>query len=167
MTTRILFVCLGNICRSPLAEGVFNHLAAQAGRAHEFEVDSCGTGGWHAGEPPDPRTREVAQQHGITLNRRARQFQRSDFNGFDLIIAMDRGNVSDLLSFSSLKPDHRAKLKLLREYDPHADGSLDVPDPWYGGMDGFERVYQMIERSAKKLLESIPSPLSQRERGRG
>jgi protein-tyrosine phosphatase len=157
MTTRILFVCLGNICRSPLAEGIFTHLAAQADRAHEFEVDSCGTGGYHVGERPDSRTDVVARNHGITLNRRARPFERSDFNKFDLIVAMDRENASDLLSFSSLKPEHRAKVKLLREFDSQADGSLDVPDPWYGGMDGFERVYQMIERSAKKLLESIES----------
>jgi len=155
---KILFVCLGNICRSPLAEAIFNHLAAQAGRANEFIVDSCGTGGWHAGEPPDPRTRAVAQQHGVALKRRARQFQRTDFNDFDLIVAMDRENVSDLLSFSTLKPEHRAKVKLLREFDPQADGNLDVPDPWYGGPDGFERVYQMIERSAKALLDSIPRP---------
>ena len=155
MTTRILFVCMGNICRSPLAEGVFNHLAAQAGRAAEFEVDSCGTGGWHAGDPPDPRSRAVARKHGITLKSRARQFQRSDFNNFDLILAMDRDNRADLLSFANLRPEHAAKVKLLREYDPEANGHLDVPDPYYGGPDGFEDVYQMIQRSAKRLLETI------------
>ena len=155
MTTRILFVCMGNICRSPLAEGIFNHLAAQAGHAHEFEVDSCGTGGWHVGELPDPRSRAVAQKHGLTLHHRARQFQRSDFNNFDLIIAMDRESKSDLLSFSGLKPEQAAKVKLLLEWEPQADGDLDVPDPYYGGLEGFEHVYQMIERSAQKLLESI------------
>ena len=155
MTTKILFVCLGNICRSPLAEGVFNHLAAQAGRAAEFEVDSCGTGGWHAGELPDPRSRAVAQKHGLTLSHRARQFERSDFNNFDFIIAMDQSNKSDLLSFSNLKPEQAAKVKLLREWDSQANGDLDVPDPYYGGPEGFEVMYQMIERSAKKLLESL------------
>lgn len=154
MTTHILFVCLGNICRSPLAEGVFNHLAAQAGRAREFEVDSCGTANYHVGERPDPRTLAVARNHGIALNRRARQFERSDFDTFDLIVAMDRSNASDLLSFSDLKPEHRNKIRLLREFDPQADGSLDVPDPWYGGPDGFEAVYQMLQRSAKRLLET-------------
>ena len=156
MTTRILFVCMGNICRSPVAEGVFNHLAAQAGRAGEFEVDSAGTGDWHAGELPDPRSRAVAHQHGLTLTHRARQIERADFNRFDLIIAMDRDNVADLLSFSTLTPDQRAKIKLLREFDPKADGYLDVPDPYYGGPEGFERMYEMIERSACELLKSIP-----------
>ncbi|MEK7787290.1 MAG: low molecular weight protein-tyrosine-phosphatase [Chloroflexota bacterium] len=156
MTTRILFVCMGNICRSPVAEVVFNHLAAQAGRAGEFEVDSAGTGGWHEGELPDPRSRAVARKHGLTLNRRARQIERADFNRFDLIVAMDRDNLSDLRSFSSLTPEQRAKIKLLREFDPKADGYLDVPDPYYGGPDGFERMYEMIERSARELLKSLP-----------
>jgi protein-tyrosine phosphatase len=146
---------MGNICRSPLAEGVFNHLAAQAGRAGEFEVDSCGTGGWHAGEPPDLRSQSVALKHGVVLNHKARQFQRSDFDSFDLILAMDQINKADLLSFSNLKAEHGAKVKLLREWDPKAGGDLDVPDPYYGGASGFEVVYQMIERSTKKLLETL------------
>ncbi len=148
---------MGNICRSPVAEGVFNHLATQAGRADEFEVDSAGTGGWHEGELPDPRSRAVARKHGLTLNRRARQIERADFHRFDLIIAMDRDNLSDLRSFSSLTPEQRAKVKLLREFDPQANGHLDVPDPYYGGPDGFERMYEMIERSARELLKSVPA----------
>ena len=161
MTTKILFVCTGNICRSPVAEAVFNHLAEQAGRGREFEVDSAGTGGWHAGESPDPRSRAIAQKHGLALAHRARQVRRSDFNDFDLIIAMDQENHSDLLSFSALKPGQRAKVKLLREFDPQADadamrGGLDVPDPYYCGPEGFERMYELIERSARKLLESLP-----------
>lgn len=155
MTTRILFVCMGNICRSPLAEGVFNHVAAQAGRSTEFEVESCGTGGWHAGEPPDMRAQSVALKHGVVLNHRARQFQQSDFDQFDLIVAMDKSNKSDLLSFSNLKPEQAAKVKLLREWDPKAGSDLDVPDPYYGGTSGFEVVYQMIERSTRKLLVSL------------
>ncbi len=155
MPKKILFVCMGNICRSPLAEGVFNHLAAQAGRTNDFEIDSCGTGGWHAGELADPRSRAVAQKYGLRLTHRARQFKRSDFNDFDLIVAMDEDNRSDLLSFSDLKPEQKAKVHLLREWDEQARGDLDVPDPYYGGPDGFERIYQMIERSAKKLLESL------------
>ncbi len=151
---KILFVCLGNICRSPLAEGVFLHLAHQAGRGHEFEADSCGMGNWHAGEHPDPRSQAVARKHGVTLNHRARQFDRSDFKNFDLIIAMDHDNKSNLLSFSNLKPEELAKIKLLREYDPEANGNLNVPDPYYGGADGFELVYQMVERAGKRLLES-------------
>jgi len=107
---KILFVCLGNICRSPLAEGVFVHLARQAGRGDEFEVDSCGTGSWHVGEHPDPRSQAVARKHGMILNHRARDMQRSDFENFDLIIAMDRQNKSDLLSFSNLKPEEGTKV---------------------------------------------------------
>jgi protein-tyrosine phosphatase len=158
MTTRILFVCMGNICRSPLAEGIFNHLAAQAGRAGEFSVDSCGTGGWHVGEPVDPRSRAVAGRHGLTLTHRARQFQRADFGKFDLIVAMDRDNQSDLLSFSNLRPEQAARVRLVREWDPQADGDLDVPDPYYGGPEGFEAMYQMLERSLRGLLESLPRP---------
>jgi len=152
---RILFVCLGNICRSPLAEGVFLHLAQQAGRGDEFEVDSCGTGSWHVGEHPDPRSQATARKHGVILNHRARDVNRSDFKNFDLIIAMDRDNKSDLLSFSNLKPEEQAKVKLLREYDPETNGDLDVPDPYYGSADGFEEVYQMVERAGKKILESL------------
>ncbi|MEK7442130.1 MAG: low molecular weight protein-tyrosine-phosphatase [Chloroflexota bacterium] len=152
---KILFVCLGNICRSPLAEGVFVHLARQAGRGDEFEVDSCGTGSWHVGEHPDPRSQAIARTHGMILNHRARQFERADFKNFDLLIAMDRQNKSDLLSFSNRKPEERAKVKMLREYDPEANGDLNVPDPYYGGADSFEQVYQMVERAGKKLLESL------------
>jgi len=152
---KILFVCLGNICRSPLAEGLFRHLVAQSQRGAEFEIDSCGTGGWHAGESPDPRSQAVAQKHGLVLNHRARQFQRSDFDHYDLIIVMDHNNKADLLSFSNLKPEHAAKVRLMREWDSKANGDLDVPDPYYGGPNGFEVMYQMIERSAKRLLESL------------
>ena len=154
MTTKILFVCAGNICRSPLAEGVFAHLAGQAGRGGDYEIDSAGMGGWHAGELADPRSRAIAKAHGINIDHhRVRQFDRRDYDHFDLIVAMDGDNKSDLLSFSSLTPAHRAKVKLLREFDPQADGHLDVPDPYYGGPGGFENVYQMIERSAKELLK--------------
>lgn len=147
---------MGNICRSPVAEGVFNHLVAQAGRAGEFQVDSAGTGDWHAGQLPDPRSRAVAHKHGLALSHRARQIEHADFSRFDLIIVMDRDNLSDLRSFSSLTPEQRAKVKLLREFDPQANGNLEVPDPYYGGPEGFERMYEMIERSARELLKSVP-----------
>jgi protein-tyrosine phosphatase len=147
---------MGNICRSPVAEGVFAHLAAQAGRAGEFEIDSAGTGGWHTGEAPDPRSRIVAEKHGVTLDHTARQVAHSDFNNFDLLIVMDHDNRYDLLSFFKLTPSQRAKVKLLREWDPQARGDLDIPDPYYGGPEGFEQMYDVIERSARGLLDSIP-----------
>ena len=153
MTTRILFICLGNICRSPLAEGIFLHLAQQAGRAHEFEIDSAGTYEGHVGQLPDPRSRTTAELHGIRLNHRARQVERRDLDRFDMIMAMDYENQMELLS---LAPNHVAKIKLMREYDPKANGDLNVPDPYYGARDGFEVVYKMLERSARELLRSIP-----------
>lgn len=157
MTTKILFVCTGNICRSPVAEAVFAHLAEQAGRGDEFELDSAGTGGWHAGELADPRSRAVAQKHGLTLTHHARQVSRTDFKDFDFLIIMDREHREDLLTFANLNAAQRAKVKLLREWDPKADGDLEVPDPYYGGPEGFEQMYEMIERSARELLKSIPT----------
>nr|MBI2904420.1 low molecular weight phosphotyrosine protein phosphatase [Chloroflexota bacterium] len=161
MTTRILFVCLGNICRSPLAESIFKDMAAQAGRGDEFEVDSAGTYDGHVGHPADRRTRAVAAAHGLTLDHTVRQVAQADFDTFDLILAMDFENKADLLSFSALTPEQKAKVKLFREYDPQARGSFDmnVPDPYYGASNGFELVYAMLERTAKGLLASL-SPQS-------
>ncbi len=150
MTDRVLFVCLGNICRSPLAEGVFRHLAAERGIV--VEADSAGTGAWHEGEPPDPRSCEVAARHGIDLDgQRARAVVEADFERFDMILAMDRQNLEDL---QRLRPPHaRARIARLRDHDPEGPG--DVPDPYYGGDQGFERVYRMIHRSCEALLDSL------------
>jgi protein-tyrosine phosphatase len=144
----VLFVCLGNICRSPLAEGVMEHLAEDL----ELVVDSAGTGGWHVGEPADPRSIEVAERHGITLGSRARKVREDDFDEFDLIIAMDRSNLEDL---EALRDGGSAELRLFREFDPEAGGEMDVPDPYYGGPDGFDDVYEMVLRGCRKLLEEI------------
>ena len=153
-TKRILFVCLGNIVRSPLAENLFLHLAANAGFGDRYTADSAGTGGWHAGEQPDARMRQVALQHGFRYSGRARQFVRQDFDRFDLIIAMDRENRADLLDLSRNEED-RSKIYLLREFDPQAGPNPEVPDPYYGGLDGFEMVYQIIERSCQGLLKTL------------
>jgi protein-tyrosine phosphatase len=150
--TRVLFVCLGNICRSPLAEGVFRHLTRARDVADLYHADSAGTGSWHVGEPPDRRSAEVAHRNGVLLEGEARQVVPEDFERFDWIIAMDRSNLRDLETMRRQKG--RAKLQLLRDFDPEP-GSRDVPDPYYGGPDGFEKVYAMVHRSSEALLERL------------
>ena len=151
---RICFVCQGNIIRSPLAKNLFIHIARQAGTGDRFTVDSAGTSGWHVGEPPDPRMLRVAARHGIEYDGRARQFQRKDFERFDLIVVMDTENRLDLLALAG-SPQQVAKVHLLREYDPLGGPNVSVPDPYYGRVDGFEEVYQSIERAVKGLLEAL------------
>ncbi len=151
---RILFVCLGNIVRSPLAENLFRRLTQQAGVGHKYEADSAGTGSWHVGEPPDPRMVRVAAQHGLQYGGRARQFKREDFERFDLIIAMDIDNRAFLFN-KARTAEEQAKIHLLREFDPEGGPNASVPDPYYGGPDGFETVYQIVERSCKGLLEQL------------
>jgi protein-tyrosine phosphatase len=144
-----LFVCLGNICRSPLAEGVMRHKVRQAGQMDRFSLDSAGTGAWHVGNPADRRSVSVGAIHGVDLSDlRARQVSVEDFYRFDLILAMDVSNLSDL---RSMQPgDGVAELALYRSYCD--DGEQDVPDPYYGGDRGFEDVYQMINRASDVLL---------------
>ncbi|MBI4770341.1 MAG: low molecular weight phosphotyrosine protein phosphatase [Chloroflexi bacterium] len=154
MPKGVCFVCLGNICRSPLAEGVFNHLAEQAGLDGQVIAESAATSDYHVGERPDPRAGAVARQHGIELRSRARQFHARDFARYDAVIAMDRANREHLRRIAPTPAD-RARVRLLRDYDPLASGEADVPDPYYGGPDGFEKVYQMIERSCRALLEEL------------
>ena len=152
--TRILFVCLGNIVRSPLAESMFRHLAAEAGVADKYEVDSAGTGAYHVGERPDSRMRRVAVRRGFRYDGRARQFSRQDFDRFDLIIAMDMSNRNSLYGLARSQAD-RDKIHSMREYDPLGGPQDGVPDPYYGGMDGFERTYDIVERSCKGQLETL------------
>ena len=153
---RILFVCLGNICRSPLAEGVFRHLVQERGLGDRWEVDSAGTGAWHAGELPDPRSRDVARRGiGIVLDSRARQVTATDFHDFDYVVAMDRQNLRDL---ERLRKRHGgdAEIFLLRDHDPEP-GDGEVPDPYYGGPQGFETVLAMVLRSCEALLDDLES----------
>lgn len=153
-TRRILFVCLGNIVRSPLAEALFLSLAAENALGHKYEADSAGTGGWHAGELPDARMRHVAAQQGLQYTHRARKVERTDFSQFDLLVAMDRENKADLLSLA-VTPKNKAKVRLLREFDPQGGPQADVPDPYYDRLDGFEHVYGIIERSCRQLLQEL------------
>lgn len=150
---KVCFVCLGNICRSPTAEGVFEHLVKREGLLPYFEIDSAGTGAWHVGERANSRSRKVAEQNGVQLNSLARKFERSDLEEFDLVIAMDKENLHDLRQLDARGSRHN-RLFLLREFDP-VPGNLEVPDPYYGGMDGFELVFEMVVRSCEHLLDQI------------
>ena len=149
---RILFVCMGNICRSPTAEGVMRRLLEDEGL--DIEIDSAGTGGWHAGEPPDERATLAARRRGVTLEGAARQVRPEDFRRFDLLIALDRSNLRELLARA---PDEEAaeKVRLLREFDPAAAGDLDVPDPYYGGDRGFETVLDLVEAACRGLIDEL------------
>ncbi len=153
---RILFVCLGNIIRSPLAAALFRKMAQERGVAHKYEVDSAGLGPWHVGEPADPRMRRVAARHGVVYDEhRARLFRKDDLETFDLILVMDRDNWARIMSIASLNPEHRAKIRLLREFDPEGGPNAEVPDPYYNGVEDFERVYRIVERSVAGLLDAL------------
>jgi protein-tyrosine phosphatase len=153
---RILFVCMGNICRSPTAEGVMRRLVREAGLEDQFEIDSAGTGSWHTGDAPDRRAATAAAARGVTLDGAARQVRPRDFEHFDLLLAMDRENLRELRTFSP-DGDTAGKARLLREFDPASAGApdLDVPDPYYGGPDGFETVLDQVEAACRGLLESL------------
>ncbi len=151
---RVLFVCLGNICRSPMAEALFRHQVKKDGRAAEFVVDSAGTADWEVGSPPDSRMRSTAARHGVPLDGQARQFQVADFERFDVIVAMDRENRSHLAWMARSASD-RDKIHLMREFDPQTEGELDVPDPYYGGESAFEAVFQILARSTRHLLDTL------------
>jgi len=153
-TTRVCFVCLGNICRSPTAEGVFRHLVAE-GRHHDaFEIDSAGTAAYHEGEPPDRRSTTTAQLRGVELTGRARQFRPEDFERFDHVLAMDRSN-RDALRRMAPSDAARAKVRLLRDFEPDAPDDAEVPDPYYGGADGFDRVLDICMASCEGLLAHL------------
>jgi protein-tyrosine phosphatase len=149
---RISFVCLGNICRSPTAEGVFQHLVNEAGLSSYFEIDSAGTGAWHVGNPANSKSQAMANRHGVTLHSRARQVSHSDFSYFDLIVAMDNSNFRDLRSMAS--PADRDKIIRLRDFDDDPDDG-QVPDPYYGALDGFKLVYDIVYRSCVHLLATL------------
>jgi protein-tyrosine phosphatase len=151
---RLLFVCLGNICRSPTAEGVMRTLIVDAGLEAEIEVDSAGTGAWHVGNPPDERASATALAHGIRLQGHARQVSREDYELFDLLLGMDRSNVRDLRA-AAPGAAARERVRLLREFDPEGTGDLDVPDPYYGGDSGFEDVFHLVHAACAGLLQQI------------
>ena len=150
---RVLFVCTGNICRSPLAEALFKHYVREDHLGDHFEVDSAGLDSWHVGECADPRTCRVARDNGIEIDGVARQFEARDFERFDVIVAMDRGHHRALLSRAPAR--HKPKVQLMRDYDEPAHHGTDVPDPYYGGPEGFDSMYRMLARSCRNLLDSL------------
>lgn len=146
--TKVLFVCMGNICRSPTAEGVFRHLVEEAGVSDEFEIDSAGTGGWHEGARPDRRATAAAAERGVTLTGRARQVTLHDFDDFDVIVAMDSDNLRNLRHLAPEGTEH--KLRLLDD--------VDVPDPYYGLGDHFAEVFDQVHVASQRLLAELRGP---------
>jgi protein-tyrosine phosphatase len=156
-------VCLGNICRSPTAEGVMRALVKREGLQDRIQLESAGTGAWHVGSAPDRRATAAALARGVELEGRARQVRREDFDDFDLLLAMDRENLSELRQLAPGE-EQRAKVRLLREFDPASAASgagaragedLDVPDPYYGGANGFDEVFDLVQAACEGLLEQI------------
>ena len=148
----VLFVCMGNICRSPTAEGVFRYFVAKEGMTGNVEIDSAGTHAYHTGEPPDRRAQAAAERRGISLSGiRARRVRAEDFEFFNYVIAMDRDNHAMLADFAD--PDHHEKIRLFLDYSSGPEA--EVPDPYYGGAIGFERVLDLVEDASRGLLEEV------------
>lgn len=155
---KIVFVCLGNICRSPTGEGIMQHLVNEAGLEEYFEIDSAGTSAWHSGEPANSKSRSVAESYGVKLLSRARQVASSDLDYFDLIIAMDYSNKKELLKMAHTS-DQKSKVVLMRDFDSTPqDGN--VPDPYYGGLSGFDNVFKIVKRSCEALLAALKTQIS-------
>jgi protein-tyrosine phosphatase len=152
----VLFVCLGNICRSPLAEGVFRHIVAAEGLADEFDVDSAGTSSYHTGDSPDTRTVEVARRRGLVLEHAARQVVAADLHRFHYLIVMDASNRAKVERLAE-QASGRSEVHMLRAFDDEAGADQDVPDPYFGGAGGFEVVHDMVERACRGLLAHIRS----------
>jgi protein-tyrosine phosphatase len=153
--TKLLFVCLGNICRSPSAENIMNHLIKQAGLSDRITCDSAGTGGYHIGSPPDNRMALAARKRKIELLGEARQFNRKDFENFDLILAMDRDNYRNILAVDTAGK-YKDKVRLMCEFCRSHD-LKEVPDPYYGGPEGFDRVIDLLLDASEGLLEYVIS----------
>jgi protein-tyrosine phosphatase len=151
---RVCFVCLGNICRSPTAAGIMRQRVADSGLDGDIEVHSAGTAGYHIGELPDERARAEARRRGVDIDDPGQQFQGLDFDTFDLIVAMDHDNVAQLERLARTD-DHHERIVLLRRYDEDAPPDAEVPDPYYGGEDGFRDVFDLIDAACRGLLDSL------------
>ncbi len=150
----ILFVCLGNICRSPLAAAILRHHLAEKGMTTKIRVDSAGTGNWHVGSAADPRSISVAKTNDITLDGRARQVTQEDFHDFDYIFAMDRQNFKDLQTLQE-RYGGKANIKLFREFDTATESALDVADPYYGGTTGFQDLFEILDRTCWMIIDHL------------
>ncbi len=151
---RVLFVCLGNICRSPLAEAIFNGKVKAAGMSRQFLADSAGTSDFHIGELPDERTLKCATKHGLPLKHRGRQVNRTDFREFDYIIAMDEINLRNLNALKIRFGFEQKKIHLMRDFVPGSEGQ-SVPDPYYGGEEGFEEIYTILDEAMGNFLDEV------------
>lgn len=150
---KILFVCLGNICRSPLAEAIFLNKVREKKLQHHFLADSCGTANYHVGHTPDPRTIKNAFSNGVTIHHVGRQLHKGDLEVFDVILAMDESNLSNILRLPKAD-EYRDKIKLLRTYDPERNDD-SVPDPYYGTEKDFQEVFEILDRSMEHLLQEL------------
>jgi len=164
--TKIMFVCTGNICRSPLAQAVFEHHARLRGLEDRFVVESSGLQSFHVGEQADNRMRSVAREHGVRLDHLARQVQPRDLRDYDFVLAMDRGHLQELRRMTGGEPELTDKVRLFGEFDPAAEKATEVPDPYYGGIDGFEQVFEIVDRTARNLMEQLVEADSSVTRGR-
>ena len=158
---RIMTVCLGNICRSPMAEAVLRSKIAESGLREQVSVESSGTAGWHRGDDADPRALATLERHGYPLRHSARQFRRTWFDAMDLVLAMDRSNYDDLLHLATSAGVTGSQVRLLRSFDPDATGD-EVPDPYYGGTDGFVEVLHMVEAAADGVVAHVHEELRTR-----
>lgn len=155
---KVLYVCLGNICRSPLGEATFNEIVKERGLAKDFWADSAGTAGYHVGKHADPRSIKVADKHGITLDHVVRKISKQDLDDFDHIVVMDEQNFEDVHKLyydAKGVPPSADKLFLVRDFDPEVRGVQEVPDPYYENEQAFEDVYQILKRSNEKLVDHL------------